>query len=57
MRYGRYVPCEWTVYLPSRLSNISAVTEAGRQITLVTPPVRLKAELSKSILIYRYKHY
>ena len=36
MRYGRYVPCEWTVYLPSRLSNISAVTEAGRQITLVT---------------------
>ena len=31
----RYVPCEWTVCLPSRLSNISAVTEAGKQITLV----------------------
>ena len=30
----RYVPCEWTVCLPSRLSNISAVTEAGKQITL-----------------------
>jgi hypothetical protein len=30
----RYVPCQWTVYLPSRLSNISAVTEAGKQITL-----------------------
>ena len=30
----RYVPCQWTVCLPSRLSNISAVTEAGKQITL-----------------------
>ena len=30
----RYVPCQWTVCLPSRSSNISAVTEAGKQITL-----------------------
>jgi hypothetical protein len=30
----RYVPCQWIVCLPSRLSNISAVTEAGKQITL-----------------------
>ena len=30
----RYVPCQWTVCLPSRLSNISAVTEAGKQVTL-----------------------
>ena len=30
----RYVPCQWTVCLPSRLSNIGAMTEAGKQITL-----------------------
>ena len=32
----RYVPCQWTVCLPSRLSNISAVAEAGKSITLAS---------------------